>query len=201
VKKDTVALKRKRAKKRDRLARLKKIKERLVRERRWRQQYAKRKETEQRKRTASATPPKDSPAGNKAVTDRPKSKVGYPGEGGGDGQGGGSRGAAAGGAARTELGRYYGLLTERVDNHFTVPPGLKKEFKNLKTIVVVDVGRDGSIRNLEIELSSGKSAYDKAALRAVKSAADPAFPPLPNTVKGKWIPIGFRFCGLNFCRS
>ncbi len=200
AKKDTVALKRKRAKARERLARLKKIKERRERERRWRQQYAKRKKTEQQKRTASAPPPKDSPAGKKAVTNRPKSKVGYPGEGGGDGQGGGSRGAGGGGAARSDLDRYYGLLAERVRNHWTIPLNLEG-VNTLRTIVIVDVGNDGTIQNLEIERSSGNSAYDKAALRAVKSSADPAFPPLPNTVKDKWIPIGFRFCGFNFCRS
>lgn len=189
-----------------RFARLKRIKARRERLKKWRKKQAKRKKDAGEVKSAPAKKPSKSAPGNgrqvvakNAAGERPKPKTGYPGEGGGDGQGGGSLGGGSGGVARTDIERYYGLLAERVRNFWTVPPNLPN-LENLEVVVIFDVARDGKIRKLRIETSSGNRIYDTAALRAVERSADPGLPPPPNTVKETWLPLGFRFCGQNFCR-
>lgn len=190
------------------LAHLKRIKERRERQRKWRERWEKKKNNPietAKNETVSAEKIKGEGAGNDALaksTDLPRKRplTGYPGEGGGDGQGGGSLGGGSGGVARTDIERYYGLLAERIRNFWTVPPNLS-DVANLKTEVVVDVARDGSIRNLRIKEASGNRVYDAAALRAVERSAAPSFPPPPNTMKDRWLLLGFRFCGHNFCRK
>ena len=107
--------------------------------------------------------------------------------------------SAWGGVARTDIERYYGLLAERVRGFWTVPSNLPN-LESLEVFVIFDVARDGKIRKLRIEKSSGNQIYDTVALRAVERSADPALPPPPNSVNKTWLPLGFRFCGQNFCR-
>ena len=47
--------------------------------------------------------------------------------------------------------------------------------------VVVEIGRDGNIRGLVVEKSSGNPLYDQALLRAITEATP--FPPLPEVFK------------------
>ena len=192
------------------LTRLKRIKERLKRKKEWRKKWNKQKKSpiETAKKEAAPlekTPVKSEGAGNDPLAktvEPPRSKPlkGYPGEGGGDGQGGGSLGGGSGGVARTDIERYYGILGERIRNFWTVPPNLT-DVTNFRTEIIVDVARDGAIRNLKIMNKSGNRVYDAAALRAIQRAANPSFPPPPNSVKESWLPLGFRFCGRNFCRK
>ncbi|MDA1000071.1 MAG: TonB family protein [bacterium] len=163
---------------------------RLLRQKSWRERYAKSLDSPKKEtRVAKAEPAKPSPP----------ARYGYPGQGGGDGQGGGSLGAGGGGVARTELERYYGLLAERVRSNWAIPLSLEK-VENYRTTVTVDVSRDGRIRALKLDSSSGNRAYDDAALRAVAKAASPSFPPPPNTIEDAWLLLGFRFCGRSFCK-
>lgn len=164
---------------------------RLLRKKQWRERYAKsQKRKPKQTRVAKAAPAK------------PASPVrrGYPGEGGGDGQGGGSLGSGGGGVARTELERYYGLLAARVWSNWTIPLSLEN-VGNYRTAVTVDVSRDGRIRGLRLDRSSGNRVYDEAALRAVAKAASPSFPAPPNTLEESWLLLGFRFCGRSFCQK
>jgi len=186
--------------------RLKRIKVRRERLKKWRKKQVKRKKDVKNVKLTSTKKPKKIIEGNgkrvmakNTAGERPKSKVGHPGEGGGDGQGGGSLGGGSGGVARTDIERYYGLLAERVRGFWTVPPNLPN-LESLEVVVVFDVARDGRIRKLRIEKSSGNQIYDTVALRAVERSADPALPPPPNSVNKTWLPLGFRFCGQNFCR-
>jgi protein TonB len=185
-----------------RLARIKRLKARKERLKKWRRKRQK------LVKGKAVAPPSAKPksrktkkkSGNVVAKNTPaKPKAGYLGEGGGDGQGGGSLGGWSGGVARSDIDRYYGLLGERVSNFWTVPPSLT-DLDKLKTIVIFDVSREGAIRGLRIEKTSGNRVYDTAALRAVQRAANPSFPTPPNTVTEEWLPLGFRFCGQNFCR-
>lgn len=205
-KKDVRRLAAKKKADKQRLARLKRIKARRERLKKWRNKQAKRKKDTEKVKPAPSKELNTNAADNgrqvvakNTAGEPPKPKAGYPGEGGGDGQGGGSLGGGSGGVARTDIERYYGLLAERVRNFWTVPPGLPN-LEKLEVVIIFDVARDGNIRKLRIEKSSGNRIYDTAALRAVERSADPALPPPPNTVKETWLPLGFRFCGQNFCR-
>lgn len=192
------------------LARLKRMKLRRERQEKWRKKWNKQKKTPietAKNETARAekSPNKSEGAGNDSLaktveSPRRKPLKGYLGEGGGDGQGGGSLGGGSGGVARTDIERYYGILGERIRNFWTVPPNLT-DVTNFRTEIIVDVARDGAIRNLKIVKNSGNRVYDTAALRAIRRAANPSFPPPPNSVKESWLPLGFRFCGRNFCRK
>ena len=181
--------------------RLKRIKVRRERLKKWRKKQVKRKKDVKNVKLTSAKKPKKIIEGNgkqvmakNTAGERPKSKVGHPGEGGGDGQGGGSLGGGSGGVARTELGRYYGLINERVRSFWVVPPNLN-ELEHLKAIVIFDVSLEGAIRGLRIEKSSGNSIFDRAALRAVEKAANPSFPIPPASIKEKLLSFGLRICG------
>ncbi len=187
-------------------ARLKRRRARRARLKKWRNRQ-KKVVKGKAKAPSSSRPPsaKKSRKTKKLVGDRvakvapAKPKAGYPGEGGGDGQGGGSLGGGSGGVARTEIDRYYGLLGERVRNFWTVPE-IFSDLEKLRTVVIFDVSREGEIRRLRIEKTSGNRIYDTAALRAVQRAANPSLPRPPNTVTEEWLQLGFRFCGKSLCR-
>ena len=191
-------------KKRDpvREARLKRIRDRRERARRWRNRFKKNekiKPVKAKKRPRDDWKSDDRLAKADVAPRRRAPSKGYAGEGGGDGQGGGSRGGGAGGVARTDKARYYGLLAERIRGLWTVPPGIA-DLSRLKTIVTIDISREGNYRNLRIMEYSGNHVYDQAALRAVERAVKPSPPRPPDTVKEKWLLLGFRFCGSGFCR-
>jgi len=61
--------------------------------------------------------------------------------------------------------------------------------------VVFEIGRDGKIRSLAVEKSSGNPLYDQAALRAITEATP--FPPLPEEFRETFLRIhlGFNYSG------
>jgi TonB family protein len=58
-------------------------------------------------------------------------------------------------------------------------------------IVVFEIRRDGRLNQAAIEKSSGNSAYDQVALRALNDAGP--FPPLPDDFKKPVLRIGLQF--------
>ncbi len=70
-------------------------------------------------------------------------------------------------------GYYIDRMLQLIDKNWT-RPGVTGR---VRTIVHFRVARDGRIEDLEIVETSGYSAFDIAALRAVKNAAP--LPPLP----------------------
>jgi TonB family protein len=61
--------------------------------------------------------------------------------------------------------------------------------------VVFEISRDGKIRGLAVEKSSGNPLSDQAALRAVTEAAP--FPPLPEEFRETFLRVhmGFTYTG------
>jgi protein TonB len=61
--------------------------------------------------------------------------------------------------------------------------------------VVFEIARDGKIRGLAVEKSSGNPLYDQAAMRAITDAAP--FPPLPDDFKESMLRVhlGFNYAG------
>lgn len=60
-------------------------------------------------------------------------------------------------------------------------------------VAVFEIGRDGQVGRLKIEISSGNAYYDQIALRAITEAAP--FPPLPEGFPGQVLRVhlGFNF--------
>ena len=129
-----------------------------------------------------------------------KPKVGYRGDGGGDGQGGGSIQPSTGGIGNvdTALKKFYGTLIARISNFTEFPPigGID----SLRVQFAVDIYRNGKFRNLRIEKYSGNKTYDLSAKNAILRAFDPLVPAFPEALKEKMLQIGFRFCGAGICR-
>ena len=61
--------------------------------------------------------------------------------------------------------------------------------------IVFEIARDGKIRGLAVEKSSGNPLYDQAAMRAITEAAP--FPPLPDDFKESMLRVhlGFNYAG------
>jgi TonB family protein len=61
--------------------------------------------------------------------------------------------------------------------------------------VVFEISRDGKIRGLAVEKTSGNPLYDQAAMRAITEAAP--FPPLPDDFKESMLRVhlGFNYAG------
>jgi TonB family protein len=61
----------------------------------------------------------------------------------------------------------------------------------LTSVVYFRLMRDGSVGDVRVEKSSGNAYFDRAAVRAVKSAVP--FPPLPRAFPGEFLGIHFTF--------
>ena len=132
-------------------------------------------------------------------SNKTKPKVGYRGDGGGDGQGGGSKRPMTGGIGNVDsaLEKFYGTLTARISNFTEFPP--IEGITSLKVTFAVDIYRNGKFRNLRIEKYSGNKTYDLSAKNAILRAFEPLVPEFPKTLKDKILKIGFRFCGRGIC--
>ncbi|MDW8001079.1 MAG: TonB family protein [Deltaproteobacteria bacterium] len=85
---------------------------------------------------------------------------------------------------------YIGMIWDKVKKAWGLPGGLALR-KDLETIVVITIRRDGRIVDLNMEKRSGNRIYDEAVLRTLR-ACDP-FPPFPQSISTEYIEIGFRF--------
>ena len=94
-----------------------------------------------------------------------------------------NRGGAATGAAITaledgdpSLAWYHENIRGLLDTNW-VRPVLEQEKQTFSVTVAFEIARDGSLRNLRVETSSGVPVVDLSALRAVRDSAP--FPPPP----------------------
>jgi len=107
---------------------------------------------------------------------------------------GGVMGSAGGGGGSKTSMRFQVYHTEvwqRIRSHWIVPEALIKSTRGLEAIVVITIGRNGSLLSARLEKSSGNSRYDLTALRAVKKAAP--YPPLPIGYRRGSYEMGIRF--------
>jgi protein TonB len=86
---------------------------------------------------------------------------------------------------------YLNIITEKVSaNWFTTPvdPGVSGNFQ---TVVYFKIQKEGQIVELKVEQSSGITALDLAAMRAIRAAAP--FPPLPRDYQQPFLVIHLMF--------
>jgi len=86
---------------------------------------------------------------------------------------GGARVASAVGGGSP---RYLEAVEQRIGARWS-PPDIFRDRKAVQVVLAFELGRDGHVRRVSIERSSGSSFYDQAALRAIY-LSDP-FPPFP----------------------
>jgi TonB family protein len=117
-------------------------------------------------------------------------KAGSGGPGKGSGGGGGLPGSGGGGAPLDPAMQKYLLdIWEKIKSAWNVPGMAQK--KDLETVVMVKIRKDGRIVDINIEKRSGNRVYDESVLRVLR-AVEP-LPPIPSSLNTDSLEIGFRF--------
>ena len=92
-------------------------------------------------------------------------------------------------AANFPFSYFLSAIERRVsDNWFSA---VSEGAAGLTCVVYFRLSRDGSASDVRVETSSGNAYFDRAAIRAVKSAAP--FPPLPKAFTDSFLGIHFTF--------
>jgi TonB family protein len=92
-------------------------------------------------------------------------------------------------AADFPFGYFLAAIERRVsENWFSA---VAEGGTGLTCIVYFKLMRDGSVSDVRVETSSGNGYFDRAAVRAVRSAAP--FPPLPRAFSDAFLGIHFTF--------
>jgi colicin import membrane protein len=115
-----------------------------------------------------------------------KAGPGGPGKGGGGGLPGGGGGGAP---LDPALQKYLLDVWEKIKNAWNVPGMAQK--KDLETVVMLKIRKDGRIVDINIEKRSGNRVYDESVLRVLR-AVEP-LPPIPSSLNTDSLEIGFRF--------
>ncbi|HOC45346.1 MAG: energy transducer TonB [Syntrophorhabdaceae bacterium] len=117
-----------------------------------------------------------------------KAGSGGPGRGSG---GGGLPGSGGGGGAPLDpaMQKYLLDIWEKIKNAWNVPGMVQK--KDLETVVMVKIRKDGRIVDINVEKRSGNRVYDESVLRVLR-AVEP-LPPIPSSLNTDALEIGFRF--------
>jgi TonB family protein len=86
---------------------------------------------------------------------------------------------------------YYTIIWGKIKEGWVLPGGLIKNKEGLEAVVSFKILRDGEIKNIRFEKSSGNSYFDKSVLRSVEKANP--LPSLPVEYKEDYLDIGVRF--------
>ncbi|MEW6327880.1 MAG: energy transducer TonB [Thermodesulfobacteriota bacterium] len=100
---------------------------------------------------------------------------------------------AAGGSGQAEasiLNIYVGLVKHKIRSNWVIPPNLLR-YKDLETIVVVRIYKNGGIGSAWLEKRSGNIYLDNSAMRAVHLSSP--FSPLPPEIRESVLEIGIQF--------
>lgn len=93
-------------------------------------------------------------------------------------------------AGASILNIYLGLVWDKISSNWVVPPNLLRH-KDMETIVVVRIHKNGGIGSAWLEKRSGNIYLDSSAMRAVRLSSP--FSPLPPEIRESVLEIGIRF--------
>ena len=96
---------------------------------------------------------------------------------------------ASGGPMDIAVKEYYNSIWSLIKSNWVIPEYLKG--RGLVVVIGLKVGRDGKVKDLKIEKSSGNKVFDDCAVKAIR-ASEP-FPPLPKEIKGEYLDLGVIF--------
>ncbi|MEW6615271.1 MAG: TonB family protein [Thermodesulfobacteriota bacterium] len=86
---------------------------------------------------------------------------------------------------------YYTIIWGKIKESWVLPEGLIKNKEGLEAVISFKILRDGEIKDIKFEKTSGNAYFDKSVLRAVEKANP--LPSLPVEHKGGYLDIGVRF--------
>ncbi|MBK8191315.1 MAG: TonB C-terminal domain-containing protein [Vampirovibrionales bacterium] len=87
----------------------------------------------------------------------------------------------------SDFGPWMGVFKRRLSRNWVPPRGERRR----KVTLLVEVARDGSVKAMQVDQSSGEPRSDEAAMNAVRVSAP--FEPLPAAYTGETVPILFTF--------
>jgi TonB family protein len=119
------------------------------------------------------------PTGNGTTPGQTTSGVQVQGQGGGD--------------FATRYGWYVEAVRRKIGsswNLFEIESGVRNA-RRAKSVMTFTIYRDGSVKNMRMEQSSGNSSMDMSAQRALANAAP--MPALPNDYSGSYVNVSFDF--------
>jgi TonB family protein len=100
---------------------------------------------------------------------------------------------AGGGDFATRYGWYVEAVKRKIGsnwNLFEIDPAVRSA-RRARSVISFTINRDGSIKNVRMELSSGNISMDNSAQRALASAG--SMPPLPPDYSGSYVNVDFDF--------
>jgi len=118
-------------------------------------------------------------SGSGNVSGPPVSGMRFLGQGGGD--------------FATRYGWYVEAVRRKIGsnwNLFEIDPAVRSA-RRARTVLTFTINRDGSVKNIRMESSSGNISMDNSAQRALASAG--TMPPLPNYYSGSFVNVDFDF--------
>ena len=98
-----------------------------------------------------------------------------------------------GGDFATRYGWYVEAVRRKIGsnwNLFEIDPAVRSA-RRARTVLTFTINRDGSVKNVRMESSSGNQSMDISAQRALASAG--TMPPLPNDYSGSFVNVDFDF--------
>jgi periplasmic protein TonB len=98
-----------------------------------------------------------------------------------------------GGDFATRYGWYVEAVRRKIGsnwNLFEIDPVVRSA-RRAKSVMTFTINRDGSVKNIRMEQSSGNISMDNSAQRALANAMP--MPPLPNDYAGSYVNVNFDF--------
>ncbi|HEX4537903.1 MAG TPA: energy transducer TonB, partial [Candidatus Acidoferrum sp.] len=98
-----------------------------------------------------------------------------------------------GGDFATRYGWYVEAVRRKIGsnwNLFEIDPAVRSA-RRAKSVLTFTINRDGSVKNIRMESSSGNQSMDISAQRALANASP--MPPLPNDYSGSYVNVNFDF--------
>jgi len=98
-----------------------------------------------------------------------------------------------GGDFATRYGWYVEAVRRKIGsnwNLFEIDPAVRSA-RRAKSVLTFTINRDGSVKNIRMEQSSGNQSMDISAQRALANASP--MPPLPNDYSGSYVNVNFDF--------
>jgi len=138
------------------------------------------------------TPPPNN-AINYGKGGNPRMPTGYSQEPGPLSNSGIAASGPGGGDFANRYGWYVAAIRRAVNQNWmqnTIDPAVRAA-RRAKTTVTFTINRDGSVKNIRIEESSGNRSMDDSAQRALLSID--RFPPLPSDYSGTYVNVTFDF--------
>ncbi len=94
-------------------------------------------------------------------------------------------------ASRFPYGWYLAVVQGKVSSNWSQPSARLIVEDSLTTSVAFTIARDGSVRDVRVSRSSGRSTVDQSAAKAVRDSAP--FPPLPDDYRENTLQVTIDF--------